>query len=111
MSICNCCFLSRYYLLFILLSALGGFSGCQSLSDDPAVSLTAAGKPEEGPLETFKGQPFFDIKEVFNGEGQIYLLFEGGPEHHYSAMQIARFNLSWIMEGELTGDGELPLSM
>jgi len=45
-----------------------------------------------------------------DGEGLIFLLFEGGPEHHYSAMQVARFNLSWIMEGELTGDGELPLS-
>jgi sialidase-1 len=41
-------------------------------------------------------------------EGLIYLLFEGGPEGRYSAMQVARFNLSWIVEGERTGNGEVP---
>ena len=41
-------------------------------------------------------------------EGLIFLLFEGGPEGRYSAMQAARFNLSWILEGESTGDGEVP---
>jgi len=36
-------------------------------------------------------------------EGWIYLLFEseGGAK-------IARFNLTWLVEGEKTGDGELP---
>jgi sialidase-1 len=41
-------------------------------------------------------------------EGRIYLLFEGGPDGRYSAMRVARFNLSWILEGEPTGDGEVP---
>jgi sialidase-1 len=41
-------------------------------------------------------------------EGQIYLLFEGAEAHHYGAMQVARFNLSWLVEGEVTGDGEIP---
>lgn len=42
-------------------------------------------------------------------QGLIYLLFEGGPDGHYTAMQVARFNLSWILaEGELTGNGEIP---
>jgi sialidase-1 len=41
-------------------------------------------------------------------EGQIYLLFEGGPHGRYSAMRVARFNLSWILAGEPTGDGEVP---
>lgn len=41
-------------------------------------------------------------------EGRIYLLFEGGPKGVYSAMQVARFNLSWILRGERTGDGEVP---
>ena len=41
-------------------------------------------------------------------EGRIYLLFEGGPDGTYSAMQVARFNLSWILEGERTGNGEVP---
>jgi len=43
-----------------------------------------------------------------NTEGQIFLLFEGGPKGRYSAMQVARFNLSWILHGEPTGDGEVP---
>ncbi|MCL4201897.1 MAG: glycoside hydrolase [Pirellulaceae bacterium] len=42
------------------------------------------------------------------GEGTIYLLFEGGPDGPYTAMQFARLNLSWILAGEPTGDGEVP---
>ncbi len=38
-------------------------------------------------------------------EGQIYLHFEGGPR---GASTMARFNLSWILEGEKTGDGAVP---
>ena len=36
-------------------------------------------------------------------EGWIYLQFEGEGD-----CQMARFNLSWLLKGELTGDGELP---
>ena len=39
-------------------------------------------------------------------EGFIYLHFEGGPEG--SGSTVARFNLAWLLDGELTGDGELP---
>ncbi len=42
------------------------------------------------------------------GEGMIYLLFEGGPDGTYTAMQVARLNLAWILQGEPTGDGEVP---
>jgi sialidase-1 len=38
-------------------------------------------------------------------EGWIYLHFEGGPS---GASQVARFNLSWLLAGEATGDGEIP---
>jgi sialidase-1 len=38
-------------------------------------------------------------------EGWIYLLHEGGEPRGGS---FARFNLSWLLEGEPTGDGELP---
>jgi sialidase-1 len=38
-------------------------------------------------------------------EGWIYLLFEGGPA---GGGTMARFNLSWILEGEPTADGTLP---
>ena len=36
-------------------------------------------------------------------EGWIYLHFES------QGSKIARFNLSWLLEGESTGDGEIPL--
>ncbi len=36
-------------------------------------------------------------------EGWIYLLYEGSGEG-----RIARFNLAWLLEGEPTGDGEVP---
>jgi len=39
------------------------------------------------------------------GEGWIYLLFEGGPK---GGGTMARFNLSWLLQGEKTGDGERP---
>jgi sialidase-1 len=39
------------------------------------------------------------------GEGWIFLLFEGGPQ---GGGTLARFNLSWVLEGEKTGDGVLP---
>ncbi len=42
------------------------------------------------------------------GEGIIYLLFEGEKDHRYGAMQVAHFNLSWLLEGKLTGDGKIP---
>jgi len=32
-------------------------------------------------------------------EGKIYLLFEGGPAGHYSAIQVVAFNLSWLLNG------------
>ncbi|MCF7854131.1 MAG: glycoside hydrolase [Candidatus Pacebacteria bacterium] len=41
-------------------------------------------------------------------EGWIYLQFEGGDENCYEGGSIARFNLSWLLEGEPTGDGEKP---
>ncbi len=41
-------------------------------------------------------------------EGVVYVLFEGGPEGRYTAMQFARLNLSWVLAGEPTGDGEAP---
>lgn len=42
-------------------------------------------------------------------EGWIYLHFEGGPTDSPSGgSQIARFRLSWLLQGDATGDGELP---
>lgn len=38
-------------------------------------------------------------------EGSVYLNFEGGPK---GGSTVAQFNLSWILEGERTGDGEIP---
>ena len=41
-------------------------------------------------------------------EGWIYLQLEGGAENRYDGCKIARFNLSWLLKGEATGDGEVP---
>ncbi|MFO7975036.1 MAG: sialidase family protein [Candidatus Hydrogenedentota bacterium] len=41
-------------------------------------------------------------------EGYLYLLFEGVETHRYGGIQVARFTLTWILGGELTGDGEVP---
>ena len=38
-------------------------------------------------------------------EGWIFLHFEGGSD---GGSKIARFNLAWLLEGEPTGDGEVP---
>jgi len=38
-------------------------------------------------------------------EGWIYLNFEGGPK---GGATVARFNLSWLLQGKKTGDGEVP---
>lgn len=32
-------------------------------------------------------------------QGRIYLVFEGGPEGHKSAVQVVAFNLSWLLDG------------
>ncbi|MFW5871058.1 MAG: sialidase family protein [Verrucomicrobiota bacterium] len=36
-------------------------------------------------------------------EGWIYVMYENGP-----GAKVARFNLTWLIQGELTGDGEIP---
>jgi sialidase-1 len=38
-------------------------------------------------------------------EGLAYLHFEGGPK---GGSTMARFNLSWVVAGKATGDGEIP---
>jgi sialidase-1 len=44
-------------------------------------------------------------RPMTKSEGWIYLNFEGGPK---GGSTVARFNLSWLLEGEKTGDGDLP---
>ena len=41
-------------------------------------------------------------------EGWIFLLFEGVETGCYHGMQLARCNLAWVLDGQLTGDGSLP---
>ena len=40
--------------------------------------------------------------------GWIYILLEGGKKYRYEGAYLARFNLSWLLKGEKTGDGKLP---
>jgi sialidase-1 len=74
---------------------------------------------------SFDGAKTWPIKQrIFNGpsaysslnvgrpgtvsEGWIYIQFEAGKKHRYQGAQSARFNLTWLLEGEQTEDGELP---
>ncbi len=41
-------------------------------------------------------------------EGWIYLYFDVHAEKFRRPIRVARFNLSWLLQGEPTGDGELP---
>ncbi|MCS7239280.1 MAG: glycoside hydrolase [Thermoguttaceae bacterium] len=41
-------------------------------------------------------------------EGWIYLLFEGGDKGPSEGGHLARFNLTWLLQGESTGDGQVP---
>ena len=41
-------------------------------------------------------------------EGWIYLMFEGGPG---GGANVAKFNLSWLLKGESTGEGEIPADL
>ncbi|MDP6523095.1 MAG: sialidase family protein [Kiritimatiellia bacterium] len=40
-------------------------------------------------------------------EGWIYMQLEAGKKHRYQGAQSVRFNLSWVLGGEMTGNGEL----
>lgn len=41
--------------------------------------------------------------------GWIYLQFENGEgKQQYAGCQMIRFNMTWLLKGELTGDGEVP---
>ncbi len=42
--------------------------------------------------------------------GWIFLQFEFGQDgRQYAGCQMARFNLAWVLQGELTGDGQVPM--
>ncbi len=41
-------------------------------------------------------------------QGRIYLSFEGGKAGMYSGIQVAAFNLAWVLGGKQTGNGEVP---
>lgn len=44
-----------------------------------------------------------------DSEGWIYLLYEYGEgKQTYVGGRMVRFNLAWLLHGELTGDGKLP---
>ncbi len=42
-------------------------------------------------------------------QGLIYLQYEGGENHRYQGGYIACFNLSWLLAGDDTGDGDVPI--
>jgi len=44
-------------------------------------------------------------------EGRIYLFFEGGKQHMYAGVQVAVFNVAWLLAGEETGNGSVPKAL
>ncbi len=75
----------------------GSFDGGKTW---PVKRLVYAGPSAYSSMETGRpGTP---------SEGWVFLLFEGGDRHRYAGGKLARFNLAWLLEGERTGDGELP---
>lgn len=41
----------------------------------------------------------------------IYILYEAGEKKEYEYGYISRFKLNWLLSGELTGDGKLPVNL
>lgn len=83
---------------------------------------SASGRKQGTVWASFDGGGTWPVKrEVFEGafayssmtagrpgtasEGSVFLHFEGGPK---GGSTVARFNLSWVLKGEPTGDGEVP---
>ena len=60
------------------------------------------------PLKRLVDQGAFAYSSITAGrpntksEGWVYLMYESG------GAKVARFNLSWLLDGEKTGDGEVP---
>jgi sialidase-1 len=46
-----------------------------------------------------------------SSEGWVYIQFEGSDSFQGEGSKIARFNLAWVLNGKLTGDGSIPSNM
>lgn len=44
-------------------------------------------------------------------EGWVYLLYESGSDGDYEDGTLARFDLGWLLDGTLTGDGDIPAEL
>ena len=82
-------------------SPKGRNSGTVWVSFDGAKTWPLKRKVWKGP---FQYSSLASGRPDTNSEGWIYMHFEGElPQSH-----VARFNLSWLMAGETTGDGVVP---
>jgi sialidase-1 len=82
---------------------------------------TSKGREKVSVWASFDGGGTWPVKRlVYNGpsaysnlgvgrtgtpsQGKIYLIFEGGPTGCYEAVQVASFNLSWLLNGRDVAD-------
>ena len=98
------------------------YSNCDSplKVEDKVVGTSGKGRHSGTIWASFDGGKTWPLKRTINKEkfayssmdvgrprtkteGQIYLHYESG-----GGSKIARFNLAWVLEGELTKDGEVP---
>ena len=85
-------------------SPKGRNSGTVWVSFDGAKTWPLKRKVWKGP---FQYSSLATGRPDTNSEGWIYMHFEGElPQSH-----VARFNLSWLMAGETTGDGVVPQNL
>jgi len=98
------------------------FSNCDSPSDRNHGTVWASfDGGRTWPLKRLVFEGGFEYSSLYAGrpgtktEGLVYLFFEGGPygglfgqEKFKGGGTMARFNLSWLLEGKKTGDGTLP---
>ncbi|MEC9095699.1 MAG: sialidase family protein [Planctomycetota bacterium] len=88
------------------------YSNCDSDSGRNRGTVWASfdgGKTWPVKRQVFKGSFAYSAMTVGRPgtitEGNIYLNFEGGPQ---GGSTLATLNLAWILDGESTGDGEIP---
>ena len=100
----------------VRLPVAGETSSSSATSKAPAAATTGpsgpasmAARPGRSSAWSYEGR--FAYSSLAAGrprtpsEGWIYLQFEGGPK---GGSTVARFNLSWITQGETTGEGTMP---
>lgn len=91
------------------------YSNCDSPTDRRNVSVWASfdgGKTWPLKRSIFAGPSAYSSLAAGRpgtaSEGWIYCFFEAGDTYRHQGARVARFNLSWLLDGDRIGDGKLP---